>query len=172
MALRNMRWQDDEILRKISKQVDKFDRRLHQLLDDMAETMEQQNGVGLAAVQVGILKRVFIIDVGDGIIEFINPEILETDGEQVGLEGCLSYPGAWGIVARPQRVLVKAQDRNGAWFEVEGEDLFARAACHESDHLDGKVYTDIVQRMLSPEEAEEYVEENSESPDDSTEEQQ
>lgn len=154
MAKRNMRMDGDEILHKKSRAVDSFDKRLHQLLDDMADTLEQYNGAGLAAVQVGILKRVFIVDVGDGIIEFINPEIVERCGEQVGPEGCLSFPGEWGIVTRPDHVRIKAQNRVGKWFEVEGEQLFARAVCHEYDHLDGIVYKERAERMMSPDEIE------------------
>ncbi|MEG0852269.1 MAG: peptide deformylase [Angelakisella sp.] len=154
MAKRNMRFDGDEILRKKSKTVDSFDKKLHMLLDDMAETLEAFNGVGLAAVQVGILKRVFIVDVGDGITEFINPQILTTDGEQVGAEGCLSFPGEYGIVSRPNRVKVRAQNRMGKWFEAEGEELFARAIFHENDHLDGIVFKDHATRMLSDEELE------------------
>lgn len=154
MAKRNMRFEGDEVLRKTSKTVDSFDKRLHQLLDDMADTLEKYNGVGLAAVQVGILKRVFIIDVGEGITEFINPQILESSGEQVGPEGCLSFPGEYGIVSRPNHVRVKAQDRMGKWFEVECDELYARAVFHENDHLDGIVFKDHAQRMLTDEELE------------------
>lgn len=154
MAKRNMRFEGDEVLRKTSKTVDSFDKRLHQLLDDMADTLEKYNGVGLAAVQVGILKRVFIIDVGEGITEFINPQILESSGEQVGPEGCLSFPGEYGIVSRPNHVRVKAQDRVGKWFEVECDELYARAVFHENDHLDGIVFKDHAQRMLTDEELE------------------
>lgn len=122
------------------------------LLDDMAETMYQAEGVGLAGPQVGMLRRVFVIDVGEGILEFINPEILETSGTQNGAEGCLSFPGEYGMVERPNFVRVKAQDRNGNWFEMEGEELFARAVCHENDHLDGIVFKDRMSRILTEEE--------------------
>lgn len=154
MAIRNMRLDGDDILLKKSRPVEAFDRKLTQLLDDMADTLEQQSGAGLAAVQVGILKRLFIVDVGDGIIEFINPEIVDRCGEQVGTEGCLSYPGEWGIVARPSFVRVRAQNRQGNWFEVEGEELFARAVCHEYDHLDGIIYKDRASKMLTADEIE------------------
>ena len=122
------------------------------LLDDMAETMYKAEGVGLAGPQVGMLRRVFVIDVGDGILEFINPEILETAGEQNGAEGCLSFPGEYGLVERPNYVKVRAQNRNGEWFEMEGEALFARAVCHENDHLDGVVFKDRMSRLLREDE--------------------
>ena len=129
-----------------------FNQKLWDLLDDMAETMYQAEGVGLAGPQVGMLRRVFVIDVGEGILEFINPEILETSGTQNGAEGCLSFPGEYGMVERPNFVRVKAQDRNGNWFEMEGEGLFARAVCHENDHLDGIVFKDRMSRILTEEE--------------------
>lgn len=129
-----------------------FNQKLWDLLDDMAETMYQAEGVGLAGPQVGMLRRVFVIDVGEGILEFINPEILETSGTQNGAEGCLSFPGEYGMVERPNFVRVKAQDRNGNWFEMEGEELFARAVCHENDHLDGIVFKDRMSRILTEEE--------------------
>ena len=139
---------DDEILRKRCKEVTKFDEKLGILLDDMYETMTKADGVGLAAPQVGILKRVVVIDVGNGRIELINPEIIETEGEQDGAEGCLSFPGLFGNVKRPYKVKVKAQDRNGRKFIVEGEELLARAFCHECDHLDGHVFTELVAEYL------------------------
>lgn len=114
--------------------------------------MYQAEGVGLAGPQVGMLRRVFVIDVGEGILEFINPEILEISGTQNGAEGCLSFPGEYGMVERPNFVRVKAQDRNGNWFEMEGEELFARAVCHENDHLDGIVFKDRMSRILTEEE--------------------
>ena len=129
-----------------------FNQKLWDLLDDMAETMYQAEGVGLAGPQVGMLRRVFVIDVGEGILEFINPEILEASGTQNGAEGCLSFPGEYGMVERPNFVRVKAQDRNGNWFEMEGEELFARAVCHENDHLDGIVFKDRMSRILTEEE--------------------
>lgn len=134
----------DETLRKTSKRMEKFDLRLWLLLRDMRETMSKADGVGLAAPQVGILRRVVVIDVGDGPIELVNPEIIEAEGEQAGAEGCLSIPGRTGYVARPNKVKVKAQDRNGKPFEIEGEGLLARALCHEIDHLDGRLYIDIM----------------------------
>ena len=140
MAIRNMRIEGDDILRKKSRVVDRFDQRLWELLDDMADTLASQNGVGLAAVQVGALRRAFIVDVGDGPIEFVNPEVLETSGTQTVLEGCLSFPGQWGMITRPNRVKMRAQDRHGKWFEIEGEELMAQAMLHENGHLDGKVF--------------------------------
>lgn len=148
MAIRQIRMRDDEILRKRCKEVTKFDEKLGILLDDMYETMTKADGVGLAAPQVGILKRVVVIDVGNGRIELINPEIIETEGEQDGAEGCLSFPGLFGNVKRPYKVKVKAQDRNGRKFIVEGEELLARVFCHECDHLDGHVFTELVTEYL------------------------
>lgn len=148
MATRSIRTEKEDILRKVSKEVKKFDQGLHELLDDMADTMYEADGVGLAAPQIGLLKRIFVIDIGEGLIEFINPEVLEVDGEQVGEEGCLSVPKKYGLVKRPNRVKVKAQDRNGNWFELEGEELMARALLHEYDHLDGKLFIDFVDGEL------------------------
>jgi peptide deformylase len=148
MAIRQIRTKDDEILSKKCKPVTKFDEKLHILLDDMYDTMSSHDGVGLAAPQVGILKRAVVIDVGDGVIELINPEIIAESGEQVGSEGCLSVPGVWGEVARPNVVTVKAQDRNGKWFEATGEELLARAFCHEIEHLDGKLFLERVIKFL------------------------
>lgn len=141
MALRNIVKLGDPILNKTSRQVDKFDDRLSTLIDDMKETMYQENGVGLAAVQVGILKRVVVIDVGDGMMELVNPEITDKSGEQREIEGCLSLPGKSGVTLRPMKVQVKAQDRNGKWHIYTGEGLKARAFCHEIDHLDGILFT-------------------------------
>lgn len=132
----------DEALRKNCKPMQKFDLRLWLLLRDMADTMYKADGVGLAAPQVGILRRVVVIDVGDGLIELVNPEILSAEGEQAGAEGCLSLPGRRGYVVRPNKVTVRAQDRNGKPFTVTGEGLLARALCHEIDHLDGVLYID------------------------------
>ncbi len=142
MAIRNIRTEEDPILRKISRKVEFFDERLWQLLDDMKDTMYKAEGVGLAAVQVGILKRVVVIDVGDGLIELINPEIIETEDFQCGAEGCLSLPGKQGTTIRPMTVKVKAQNRNGAWCVYKGTELRAKAFCHEIDHLDGILYVD------------------------------
>lgn len=152
MAIRNMVLEGDPMLRKTSREVTAFDEKLGTLLDDMAETMEQQNGVGLAGVQVGVLRRVVVIDIGEGRIELVNPTIIKTAGSQVGSEGCLSYPGQFGIVERPDSVTVRAQDRHGNWFEMTGTALLARAFCHEIDHLDGIVFKDHATRMLDPNE--------------------
>ena len=148
MAIREIREKGDEILYKKCKAVVKFDEKLHILLDDMYETMQSRDGVGLAAPQVGILKRAVVIDVGDGKIELINPEIVEESGEQTGSEGCLSVPGVFGEVTRPNVVTVKAQDRNGKWFKITGKELLARAFCHEIEHLDGKLFLDRVFRFI------------------------
>ena len=155
MGLRKILTDKDPALHKVCKPVTAFDGKLHKLLDDMRETLIDSNGGGLAAPQVGILRRIFLVDVGlDGneIIEFINPEILETDGEQEGAEGCLSVPGKYGLVKRPYWVKVRAQDRYGDWFEAEGEELIGRCFCHENDHLDGIVYTQVMERFLTEEE--------------------
>ena len=135
-----------------------FDDALKQLAADMAETMYAADGAGLAAPQVGILRRVVVIDVGEGLIELVNPEIVASEGEQHQVEGCLSVPGKWGIVTRPDYVRVRAQDRDGAWFEAEGEGLTARAFCHEIEHLDGHLYTEHIDHFLSDEELKAYLE--------------
>ncbi len=159
MALRNIITKEDPSLYKTSRVVEKFDARLHTLLDDMKETLLASGGVGLAAPQVGVLKRVCLVmetNVEEGqeeyVIELINPEIIEAEGEQEGPEGCLSFPEEYGIVRRPAKVKVKAQDRNGNFFEVTGEGLTARCFCHEIDHLDGIVFTELAERMLDPSE--------------------
>ena len=159
MALRNILKNGDERLRKKSRPVTDFNERLWMLLDDMAETMRDSDGVGLAAPQVGILRRVVVIDVGDGLVELVNPVITETEGDQYGGEGCLSVPGEWGMVHRPQKLVVKAQDRHGKKIELPAEDYFAVAVCHETDHLDGILFIDRADRMLTPEEMEESQEE-------------
>lgn len=141
MALRNIVKLGDPILNKTSRKVEKFDDKLAALIDDMLKTMYSANGVGLAAVQVGILKRVVVIDIGEGPMELVNPEITMKEGEQQESEGCLSLPGKYGVTSRPQKVQVKAQDRNGKWQVFTGEDLKARAFCHEIDHLDGILFT-------------------------------
>ena len=141
MALTNIVKLGDPILNKTSRKVEKFDDKLAALIDDMLETMYSANGVGLAAVQVGILKRVVVIDIGEGPMELVNPEITMKEGEQQESEGCLSLPGKYGVTSRPQKVQVKAQDRNGKWQVFTGEDLKARAFCHEIDHLDGILFT-------------------------------
>ena len=151
MAIREIRKYDDPALYKVCRPVEKFDERLGELLDDMAETMYQANGVGLAAPQVGILRRVVVIDVGDGIIELVNPRILRTAGSETTSEGCLSFPGEYGLVERPTEVEIEAEDRHGKTFRMTGHDLLARAFCHETDHLDGKVFKTIDIEMLDEE---------------------
>ena len=154
MALRKIVEQGDECLTKVCRPVTEFNSRLHELLDDMVETLADANGAGLAAPQVGVLRRVCIVmdEDSEEYIELINPEIVAQSGEQTGLEGCLSVPGKWGIVTRPNVVRVRAQDRDGQWFEVEGEELTARAFCHEIEHLDGHLYTEHIDHVLSEEE--------------------
>ena len=152
MGLRNILTDKDPALHKVCKPVTNFDGKLHKLLDDMAETLKEANGVGLAAPQVGILRRVVIVDVGDEIVELVNPALVESEGEQIGAEGCLSVPGKYGLVKRPYYAKVKAQDRYGEWFEAEGEEIIARCFCHELDHLDGIVYTEVMERFLTEEE--------------------
>ena len=154
MGLRRILTDKESALQKVCKPVTAFDQKLHQLLEDMCETLVDSGGVGLAAPQVGILRRVVVVDTGDGIQELVNPELISTDGEQVGPEGCLSVPGKYGLVKRPYYATVKAQDRNGEWFEAEGEELIARCFCHELDHLDGILYTQIMERFLTEEELE------------------
>ena len=161
MAIRNIVQFGDNVLNKECRPVEKFDAKLAELLEDMKETLADANGAGLAAPQVGILRQVCVVDAGDGPIELVNPEIIATEGEQNGAEGCLSYPGEYGLVKRPMKVTVRAQDRQGNWFERTGEGLCARAFCHEIDHLHGVLFTAKVSRMLTPEELEtgEYEEE-------------
>lgn len=155
MAIRMIRTQDEEILRKHCKEVKEITPKILELLDDMAETLYDANGVGLAAPQVGILKRIVIIDIGEGLYEMINPVILEKSGEQTGNEGCLSIPGKMGEVTRPNYVKAEATGRDGERYVVEGEGLMARAICHELDHLDGILYSDLVEGELMDVEAEE-----------------
>ena len=144
MAIRNILKDHDPTLRKKSRIVEKIDGRILTLLDDMIDTMYDADGVGLAAPQVGVLKRAIVVDVGDGVIELVNPELVDTWGEQLGSEGCLSLPGVTGDVNRPEGVRVKGLNRKGEVIEVEGVDLLARALCHEIDHLDGILFTDRV----------------------------
>ncbi|NMA37277.1 MAG: peptide deformylase [Papillibacter sp.] len=162
MALRTILKKGDPSLKKKSREVKDFNERLHRLLDDMKETLEEANGVGLAAPQVGVLRRVFIVTDFSGeepkTIEFINPEIIEKNGEQIGHEGCLSLPNIWGIVTRPEYVKVRAQDRNGNFFEIDGTGLLARAFCHENDHLNGVLFDELADRFIDEEELEELRE--------------
>ena len=162
MALRNIVKEGDPILLKKCRPVDKFDKKLWTLLDDMVETLIESGGVGLAAPQVGIMRRVCVIDVGDGPVEFINPEIIESDGEQEVQEGCLSCPDQFGIIRRPMHVKARFFDRFGNACEIEGEELFAQAMCHEFDHLDGILFKTKVLRMLTEEELREMREEREE----------
>lgn len=155
MAIRNIRTEEDSILRKKSRVVEKFDDRLFELLDDMAETMYAADGVGLAAVQVGVLRRVVVIDIGEGLMELINPEIVEEDGIQCDVEGCLSLPGKQAYTMRPMTVKVKAQNREGNWCVYKGNGLKAKAFCHEIDHLDGILYVD---KIAKQEEIDKYAE--------------
>ena len=152
MGLRRIHTDKEPALHKVCKEVTSFDWRLKKLLEDMKDTLIDSNGVGLAAPQVGILRRVVLVDVGDEIIELINPELIETSGEQIGAEGCLSVPGKYGLVKRPMYAKVRAQDRDGNWFEAEGEELIARCFCHELDHLDGVLYTQVMDRFLTDKE--------------------
>ena len=144
MAIRIIRKDDDEILRKISKKVDVIDERIFTLLDDMKDTMYEAEGVGLAAPQVGALRRIAVVDIGEGLIELINPVIVFEGGQEIDEEGCLSLPGKNGAVSRPKKVIVRAQNRQGETFEISGTDLLARAFCHEIDHLNGILFTDKV----------------------------
>lgn len=155
MAIRQIVKEGDSVLTKKCREVTKFDDRLATLIDDMIETLHLANGAGLAAPQVGVLRRVVIVDVGEGPIELVNPKIIAYSGEQESLEGCLSCPGEWGITRRPNYVKVKAQDRNGNEFTVEGKELLAKAFCHELDHLEGIIYKQKAIRMLTPKEIEE-----------------
>ena len=152
MALRNIVTEKEARLRKVSRPVEKFDERLWTLLDDMADTMYDADGVGIAGVQVGVLRRVFVVDIGEGLTEFINPAITARSGEQDGMEGCLSSPGEFGLVVRPEKVTVTAFDRHGKPFTMDAEGFLARAICHENDHLDGRIFKDITHHMLSEEE--------------------
>ena len=154
MALRRIALQGEECLAKVCRPVTEFNDRLHVLLDDLADTLEDSGGVGLAAPQVGVLRRVCVVldEDSEEYIELVNPEIVAQSGEQTGLEGCLSVPGKWGIVTRPDVVRVRAQDRYGDWFEVEGEGLTARAFCHEIEHLDGHLFVEHTDHLLTEEE--------------------
>ncbi len=156
MALRKIRVMGDEVLRKKCKEVKTVNDRIRVLIDDMFDTMYEENGVGLAAPQVGVLKRIVVIDVGDEPLVFINPVILETSGEQTGDEGCLSLPGKSGVVTRPSYVKVRAFDEEMNEFELEGTELLARAICHECDHLDGILYVDKVEGQLKSVQYDEY----------------
>ena len=159
MALRKIVVQGEDCLNKACRPVTDFNRRLHALMDDLLETLSEAGGAGLAAPQVGILRRACVVmdDDTEEYIELINPSIVAQSGEQTGPEGCLSVPGKWGLVTRPNYVRVRAQDRDGQWFEVEGEGLTARCFCHELEHLDGRLYTEHIDRFLTEEEVEELM---------------
>ncbi len=166
MALRKIVLQGDECLTKVCRPVTDFNSRLHTLLDDMTDTLLDSGGVGLAAPQVGILRRVCVVlNEDDEVIELVNPEIIFTDGEQTGLEGCLSVPGKYGVVTRPEVVRVRAQDRNGNFFEVEDSDLTARCFCHEIEHLDGHLFIEHTDRLMTEEELQEFIRQQEESED-------
>ena len=159
MALRTIITKGDPVLNKKAHLVTNFDEKLAILLDDMVETLRDSGGVGLATPQIGILRRVVVvINDEDQVIELVNPEIIATEGEQVGFEGCLSVPGRWGKVKRPMKAKVKAQNRQGEWFEVEDEGLTARCFCHELDHLDGHLFTELTDKLYTSEELEELME--------------
>lgn len=159
MALREILKRGDPVLNKKAHPVTQFDERLHSLLNDMHETLDAAGGAGLAAPQVGILRAVVLVaNSKDEVVELINPTILSAEGEQEGLEGCLSVPGYWGFVKRPEKVRLKAQDRNGNWFEVEDSGMAARCYCHELDHLDGQLYTELTDRLYTTEEIDEMAE--------------
>ena len=162
MALRTIVLQGDSCLTKVCRPVTDFNARLHQLLDDMAETLADANGAGLAAPQVGILRRVCLVldEATESYLELINPEIIKAEGKQSGLEGCLSVPGKFAVVERPNIVRVRAQDRDGNWFEAEAQGLTARAFCHEIEHLDGHLFVEHVDHFLTEEEIEEYLKEH------------
>ena len=160
MAIRKIVVQGDALLTKKCRQVTEFNQRLHILLDDMRDTLEESQGAGLAAPQVGVLRRaVIVVNDDDEMVELINPEIIAQEGEQTGIEGCLSVPGKWGMVTRPSRVKVRAQDRYGNWFEAEGEELTARCFCHEIEHLEGHLYVEHIDHFLTEEEVEAFYEE-------------
>ena len=161
MALRKILTRKDPVLKKVSHPVTAFDEKLHALIDDMRETLKDSGGVGLAAPQIGILRRVvLVINSDEEMLELVNPEIIMTEGEQTGLEGCLSVPGLYGEVMRPYRVRVRAQDRNGNVFEVEDVDMTARCFCHECEHLDGHLFTEHTDRLYTVEELEEMEQED------------
>lgn len=153
MAIRNIVKEGNPILRVKCKPVTVFDESLHQMLDDMKETLKQANGVGLAAPQIGSDLRLFIMDLGlPNVIEAINPEIIKTSGKQYVMEGCLSCPEKWGYVNRPKRCRLRAQNRKGEWYELSLTELGAQCACHENDHLDGRLFVDIVKEFVKPDE--------------------
>ena len=158
MALRTILTNEDPALHKVCRPVTNFDRRLHDLLDDLKETLADANGAGLAAPQVGILRRaVIVVDENGEMLELVNPEIVAQEGEQEGFEGCLSVPGRWGVVKRPRRARVRARDRDGEVAEVDGEEVVARCFCHELEHLDGHLFTEHTDRLYTNEELDELL---------------
>ncbi len=160
MAVRTILTQEDPVLHKKCHPVTQFDAKLGRLMDDLKDTLAHANGAGLAAPQIGILRRaVVVMDAEDQMLELINPELIWTEGEQEGWEGCLSVPNQWGMVKRPMKAKVRAQDRTGAWFEVEGEEIVARCFCHELEHLDGHLFTERTGRLYTSEELDEMMEE-------------
>ncbi len=165
MALRKIVEQGEDCLNKVCRPVTEFNPRLHTLMDDLVETLAEAGGAGLAAPQVGVLRRACVVmdEETEEYIELVNPEIVAQSGEQTGPEGCLSVPGKWGLVTRPSYVRVRAQDRDGDWFEIEGEGLMARCYCHELEHLDGHLYTEHIDRFLTDEEVEEYFSQEDEN---------
>lgn len=163
MALREIITEGDPVLGKVSHPVTHFDGRLHDLLDDMRDTLAEAQGAGIAAPQVGILRRaVIVVDAAGEMLELVNPEILMQEGEQTGFEGCLSVPGRWGRVKRPMKVRVRAQDRNGVFFEAEGEEIVARCFCHEIEHLDGHLFVEHTDKLYTTEELDQVLAEEKE----------
>ena len=163
MAIRTILTEGDPALNKVCHPVTKFDDKLADLLDDLKETLAKANGLGLAAPQVGILRRaVIVVDANDEMLELVNPEIIAREGEQEGFEGCLSVPGRWGVVKRPMKAKVRAQDRSGNWFEVDGKDVTARCFCHELGHLDGHLYVELTDRLYTTEELDAMAQEDEE----------
>ena len=164
MALRKIVTVGDPILTKVCRPVTKFDQKLAILIEDMIETMHDANGVGLAGPQVGVMRRLCVVDTGEEDVEPVNPEVVEVSEEtRTGIEGCLSLPGKWGLVTRPEYAKVRAQDRHGDWYEYEGEDLTARCFLHEIDHLDGHMYTEFAEKMLTQEELDELLKQEQEA---------
>ena len=165
MALRKIVTVGDPILTKVCRPVTRFDQKLAILIEDMIETMHNANGVGLAGPQVGVMRRLCVVDTGEEFLELVNPEVIETSGEQDGPEGCLSVPGKYGVVTRPEVVRVRAQYRNGDVFEVEDSDLTARCFCHEIEHLDGHLFIEHTDRLMTEEELQEFIRQQEESED-------
>jgi peptide deformylase len=155
MSIKRILTQNEQTLRTECKPIDFFDKRLHKIIENLEDTLRDSNGVGLAAPQIGVLRRVAVIDLGESFLEMVNPEIIETSGEQRDIEGCLSCPNLWGYVTRPMFCTLKAQNRDGEWYEAKLEGLACRCACHETDHLDGKLFIDLVEEFVKPEDLDE-----------------